>query len=402
MLPREETEESIPEVVSGKEVIPRRERLKPDMSNREFHPASMLFPMMTDEELQELAADIKANGQQQAIELLDKKIIDGRNRYLACGIAHVTPRVVQIKGVKDPVAYVLSKNLYRRHLTTSQKAMIAAKAKEYHEEQAKARMAAGGGDKRSPTARGSGKENLPYPVGMTPEERQESMQTDGGIEPEERQADVTEPVTSCQGQSRDLAGKALGVSGKTVDMATKVLTEGTPEDIKAVETGKATVSAKAKAIKQRKQVKAKKETSDAPVDADGQIIPERLQGVFAAADDYEKIANTLAHLKGVLTKAVEDCPDAWDNHHVQVWTGKFRMTRHEIEQAKPYIVCPDCPGRAHGHCHGRGWLTQPSARSILEIRNPRRLAAGLDPVKPSHDRLTEATVPASKETTNEG
>ena len=36
------------------------------------------------------------------------------------------------------------------------------------------------------------------------------------------------------GQSRDMAGKALGVSGKTVDYATKVLRQGEPELIKAV------------------------------------------------------------------------------------------------------------------------------------------------------------------------
>ena len=50
---------------------------------------------------------------------------------------------------------------------------------------------------------------------------------------------------SSKGQSRDLAGKALGVGGKSVDHATKVLTKGVPELVKAVEEGRMAVSSAA-------------------------------------------------------------------------------------------------------------------------------------------------------------
>ncbi|HAR38661.1 MAG TPA: hypothetical protein DCS09_08880 [Porphyromonadaceae bacterium] len=47
------------------------------------------------------------------------------------------------------------------------------------------------------------------------------------------------------GKSRDLAEEALGVGGKSVDHATKVLTKGVHELVKAVEEGRMAVSSSA-------------------------------------------------------------------------------------------------------------------------------------------------------------
>lgn len=90
------------------------------------HPLAELFPMLPEQEVHELADDIVTFGQRMPIVLLDGKILDGRNRYAACRFADVEPVVEDYAG-DDPLNFVLSHNLHRRHLTESQRAMVAAK-----------------------------------------------------------------------------------------------------------------------------------------------------------------------------------------------------------------------------------------------------------------------------------
>ena len=66
---------------------------------------------MGDADLQALAADIGANGQHEPIRLYRGKILDGR----ACAIANAEPRFASYDGA-DPLAFVISLNLKRRHL----------------------------------------------------------------------------------------------------------------------------------------------------------------------------------------------------------------------------------------------------------------------------------------------
>ena len=87
------------------------------------------LPMVSDVELQELADDIKANGQIESIKLWNDEIIDGRNRYAACKLAGVDPRFETIE-VDDPVSYVTSTNVRRRHLTKQQIGLFIAFATE--------------------------------------------------------------------------------------------------------------------------------------------------------------------------------------------------------------------------------------------------------------------------------
>jgi ParB-like chromosome segregation protein Spo0J len=89
------------------------------------HEYADLFPMATDAEVQEMAADIRNRGLLCPIITLDGKVLDGRNRLRACNIAGVTPHFQKYAGA-DPLADVVSWNLKRRHLTPSQQAGIGA------------------------------------------------------------------------------------------------------------------------------------------------------------------------------------------------------------------------------------------------------------------------------------
>ncbi len=93
----------------------------------EIHEAANIFPMLPEDELAELAADIKANGLIHEIVLdKDGALVDGRNRLIACRRAGVEPRFTTLDG-QDPVSYVLSANVNRRNLTKGQRAMAAVK-----------------------------------------------------------------------------------------------------------------------------------------------------------------------------------------------------------------------------------------------------------------------------------
>ena len=155
------------------------------------HPIADIFPMMSDDELAELAADIKANGLREPICVHDGRIIDGRNRYLACERAGIEPRFKVYPGDDNGILpFVLSLNLHRRHLNESQRAAVAARVANIQH----------GGDRRSDQA-----------------------------------ADL--PLVS-----QAEAARLLKVSERTVRSAKKVLDHGTPELIEAVERGEMSVS----------------------------------------------------------------------------------------------------------------------------------------------------------------
>jgi ParB-like chromosome segregation protein Spo0J len=180
---------------------------KKDLVYMDFHEAANIFPMMSEDGIDSLAADIEANGLQCPVEVFQGKIIDGRNRWMACMRVGVTAKTVHVNP-PDPIAYVLSLNLHRRHLDITQQSMVGGRARALYDKQAKERQKVRVGNQP-----GAEVENLP-------------------------QLD--------KGKARDMAGKAVGVSGRSIDLATKVLKNGSKELIDACDRGEVAVSAAAK------------------------------------------------------------------------------------------------------------------------------------------------------------
>ena len=91
------------------------------------HPLAECFPMLSDSELQELADDIKANGLRKKLRCMKTKSSTGAIDT-ACRIAgfRIENSITQHEG-SDPIGYVISANLRRRHLEVGARAMIAAK-----------------------------------------------------------------------------------------------------------------------------------------------------------------------------------------------------------------------------------------------------------------------------------
>ncbi len=91
-----------------------------------FHPYSEIFPLIEGAEFDALAADIKAHGLREKIWTYEGKILDGRNRFLACKDAGVKPEFRKYTG-KDALAFIVSLNVARRHLTVQQLALAGAR-----------------------------------------------------------------------------------------------------------------------------------------------------------------------------------------------------------------------------------------------------------------------------------
>ena len=92
----------------------------------EFHPLANIFPLIDGAEFDRLCADIAEHGVREPVVTYEGKILDGRNRYRAAQEAGVDCPLEVYRG-DNPTAYVVSLNLHRRHLTESQRAMVAAK-----------------------------------------------------------------------------------------------------------------------------------------------------------------------------------------------------------------------------------------------------------------------------------
>jgi len=201
------------------------------MEKYQDHPIAALFPLMSESELQELAEDIKARGLKDDIVIHQAQILDGRNRYRACIMAGVDPRVKPYVGT-EPIKDVLSWNLHRRHLTTSQRAMVATAVLPMLEEQARERKSDAA--KKSNVARAENPEwaNLPTPK-----------------EPEEKH------------RASDDAAAMLSVSSRAVRTAKKVQ-QAAPELAEKVKAGEVSLNA---ADQQVKKAARKKKEDARPV-----------------------------------------------------------------------------------------------------------------------------------------
>ena len=235
------------------------------MKDVPFHEAADIFPLMMGDDFDGLVNDIRDRGQMSPIELLDGEIIDGRNRYRACLEVPCEPDFCDVDGLPeakdDPVAYVVSMNLHRRHLTPSQCAIASAKAEKASGTQGKA---AKGRKKRKPK---SVVENSPQQNG---------------------------------GKARDKAGEQFGISGKTHDAGVKVLDQGSATLVKAVETGDVSVSAAAKLaeLPKAEQNAAVKEGRTAIKAAISPPKPPKEVSSFPLSD---KVCNWMGSLGGIMT-----------------------------------------------------------------------------------------------------
>ncbi|AEP36205.1 ParB N-terminal domain-containing protein [Taylorella asinigenitalis] len=180
---------------------------------REFltHELCEIFPVIEGEEFYKLVDDIKVNGLLQPITLYHNKILDGRNRYRACVKAGVEPKYITYDG-NNPVAFVLSANLHRRHLKPSQTAVIVSKAQDW------ATAHSHGGDRKSIGAKKSNTINSTWS-----ENDNEKSSTINSTWSDEIKTESIKDRANAAGVSKSTQQKADAVVKASPELANKVI-----------------------------------------------------------------------------------------------------------------------------------------------------------------------------------
>lgn len=248
------------------------------MENIFIHKYANIFPMMTYVEFEALKADIQEHGLLEPIEVYQGKIIDGRNRYKACDELKIEPTFKEWEG-EDVLTYIISKNLHRRHLTDSQRAMVAARL---------ANMKQGERTDRPPDEPSA---NLPKVV------------------------------------SQEKASEILNVGDRSIRSAKKVIEKATPELVKAVDEGKVAVSLAEKA-------------AQLPKEEQEQLVEEVDQGA-KPSKAYREIAKEPPAPKPVPEKPTEEtAPEPTSKPHIANGTGnnEWYTPPEIIESARKVLL----------------------------------------------------------------
>jgi len=207
----------------------------------EFHPIANIFPLMKGDEFKQFKKDIKTNKLREPIVIYEGKILDGRNRYNACKELGL-PFDIKLYTGTDPVAFVVSANVHRRHLNESQRAAIAAQLATFTH----------GGDRSK------------APIGA-----------------------LTDKA----------AAKLLNVGERSVERAKTVLKEATPNIQALVKSGEVAVSAATEVVKLPKEKQAELTTASKVREAVKQAKQAKEEAEKKAAEgDTSKLSDEIDEL----------------------------------------------------------------------------------------------------------
>jgi DNA-binding transcriptional regulator YhcF (GntR family) len=224
------------------------------------HPAADLFPMMQGKQWEEFKEDIRQNGFQESVTLYKNQILDGRNRYKAAieldMIDDLPISEIDDDHQFDPFQWVISRNLHRRHLTESQRGMVAARL-------AKLKV--------------------------------------GDVASQRIGVQICVP-------SIEKAAEQLQVSPRTVNNAKSVIEHGSPELIRAVDEGEVAVSRAATVAKTTPKEKQVEVAKEKPKQQAAKVAESKPQKEPArdldqeAVEDFLRCRSRLSRLKKLLAE----------------------------------------------------------------------------------------------------
>jgi ParB-like chromosome segregation protein Spo0J len=266
------------------------------------HPLAALFPLMEAADLRALADDIREHGLRAPITLHEGLILDGRNRYRACRLAGIEPKLRTLPEGQDALAFSLAANLHRRHLTESQRALVAARL---------ATLAHGG--------------------------KRHFQDAHGHLE-----------------TTIAAAAERLSVSPRNVIRARTVLRN--PQQAAAVAAGQKTVRAAARELEQETRA-GEKDLHDTT----GYPIPEELGPLWRRKPEVEELLRHISQARCAVRAASEREDILFAPTNLNGVLADLNNAYTLTQLSVPYAVCATCQGRTREtclSCKGRGFLSK--------------------------------------------
>jgi hypothetical protein len=433
------------------------------MKNLKWHPAAEAFPMIVGDDLKAFTEDVKAHGIRVPIEIYGGDRwpeykgwgLDGRNRLSAAQACDIEPptRTVTDAEVGDSLtSYIASLNVSRRHLTSSQAAMVGVSIKKQYEKEAKKASLANlkKGDKAP-----EGQIIVPREDAEIPEENDDNKQANKSAEKAAKTVGTNRQyITDAERigeQSPELANlirageltipqaktalklreanpdefKLLAGGGSFEDFTSRVMLKTDhPELYSRVKRGKTKLADAVKEVKdeqaeRRKAEKAQpvepppvepapapklhepeadplpvvKATDGGLVDRLGRPVPPELTEAFAAITRFRSAIQTI----GRLTKQVKDDKagpaGAWMDNAT---ANHLENAKLQLRFASPYCVCPDCDGnggtlpKTCPSCKGAGYLCEGNFSRLNKDQQEKAKSFGPEPVGDAYEPEAEA------------
>lgn len=332
-----------------------------------IHPAAELFPMMGDSEYAGLLEDIKVNGLNFSVVFRGDELIDGRNRLraiqdLGWDLSEYST-TVEPSEIADPIQYVLSLNLHRRHLNESQRGMVASRVATLRNTDNQHSM--------------SQKEGSPIGLPSTQQQAADSLNVGlGTVKRARRVIDkaVQEIVDAVE--HGDVSVSAAAEVSELPKAEQRKLAKAGPKAVKDA----AAKSRKAKEPKPRKPGQPSGGTTfdpseweepskEEPIEVVEPVgkVPSHLTEVMAGVKDGQKLVRDIQMVLRNAKAYVDTAAGAWLAVKWSNVERDIKQLEMDAKLSQFECNCPNCknkPTKACGKCAGRGWIDRRHASML--------------------------------------
>jgi hypothetical protein len=344
--------------------------LNPKEATMQGHPFADEYPLMPAGELKAMIDSMAAHGYDQRFPVVryEEKLLDGRNRWAAAGIAGVSPSVVDFEGNDDDAReFVRTANEHRRHLTVE---WLMRRRAERIERVAAARV------------EGESLRTIAEAEGVSLGQVQRDLETASTVS-----GDTVEPANG-QVQGRDgraqtatpsIPDREPGDDSEEIEAEQeaqrgpkRILCEKCTRLGAARDCPQCAAARAAKAKKPKKKAAPRGEVKDQT----GAVVPDNCRDAFADPS----LGNLIAELEQI--EAMFG-PEGWvtragkltdhygfiliDKFHEHAWEAhsRLQLALEALRAGVPYAVCPKCHavdsksnGKACKGCRGYGHVPE--------------------------------------------